>query len=102
MEASIIDIVIPLYHQAPKKRHDLLCKDLMEKSELAAILPKEIDAAVAYIEALVSKSVPIARDLVYQAIYHQQALDEIRDISITHNENSLNIILERAKHYASR
>jgi len=102
MESSLIDKILPIYHKAPKKRHDLLCIDLSNTDDLAEIGIETIEACVNKIESLVSDSVQIATDELYGGITRQEALDKIKALSPQVSESGLEIIFERASYYARR
>ncbi|KZM39599.1 hypothetical protein OA92_20150 [Marinomonas sp. SBI22] len=102
MNSSLIDRLLPIYHSAPKKRHDLLCSDLSNNSSLSNVSAETIDVCVQEIEALISNSVSYAKDELYGQITRQEAIQRIKALSPEISNESLEIILERANYYARR
>jgi hypothetical protein len=102
MDILLIEKILPIYHKAPKKRHDLLCDDLANIAVLKGIDVAIISLCVKEIETVISKSVGIARDEMYGAIDKMEAIEKIREIYPTKNQKSLDIFFERAHHYACR
>jgi hypothetical protein len=102
MDILLIEKILPIYHKAPKKRHDLLCEDLVNTAELKGISVESISLCVKEIETVVSSSVGIARDEMYGAISKIEAIAKIRNIFPTTNQECLNILFGRAHYYACR
>jgi len=102
MNSSLIDKILPIFHGASKKRHDLLCLDLSNRPELSDISVEVIDVCVQEIENLVSKSVSHAQDELYGQITKQEAMQRIKALSPAISDKSLEIIHERANYYARR
>ena len=102
MDISLIEVILPIYHKSPKKRHDLLCDDLANIAELKGISVETISLCVKEIETVISNSVGIARDEMHGAIDKVEAIEKIRKIYPTQNLESLDIFFERAHYYACR
>jgi hypothetical protein len=102
MDILLIEKILPIYHKAPKKRHDLLCDDLASISELKGISVETISLCVKEIETVISNSVGIARDEMYGAIDKIETIEKIRKIFPTKNQDSLDILFDRAHYYACR
>lgn len=102
MSSSLIDRILPIYHRAPKKRHDLLCSDIARNPELSDLSVEIIDVCVLEIERLISGSVSLAKDELYGQITRPEAIQKIKALSPKVSNESLEILLERANYYARR
>lgn len=102
MEISVIEQILPVYHRTQKCRHDLLCKELARTEELRCFWEDEISEAINYIEDLIGKSVPLARDVLYGALSEVEAKQKVADLSLSKSDNFVSIIFENASYYARR
>jgi len=97
-----IEKILPIYHIEQKSRHDILCNTLSEKEELKMYSENEISEAISYIEDLVAQSVEVAKDELYGVLTKRQAKEKICNISLSKDDNFIDIIFEIANYYARR
>lgn len=96
----VINLIIEKYHTATKKRHDLLVEDM------AALFPdlvkEDISASVHEIEKIIQHYYGDASDSLYGVILESDVKKKISEEHGDLESNTIEIIFERAKHYASR
>ncbi len=96
----MINLIIEKYHTATKKRHDLLIEDM------AALFPdlvkEDISASIHEIERIVQRYYRDACDSLYGAVLESDVKKKISEEHGDFESNTVEIIFERAKHYATR
>lgn len=96
----MINSIIEIYHTAQKKRHDLLVEDLAV--QFPDFYIEDISECIQEIEKIVQQYVNDASDSLYGLLPESAVKKKISEDHSELNGQTIEIIFERAKYYASR